>query len=298
MKKIVFFFAVGFFTNTNLYAQWYEYLPMNSSFLAFNDTAINSSKILKKAGVKKIMVYKNAPRDEEKSFLNCTSIINDNGGVESFTDCLQNLKKDTFYCYKYLFQYNNEGKRSKFFFTRDDKIYQSESTIYVNKNFRKSISIDISNPKIDKLDTLSSEKYYNDIGQIIKSNFYFNASFWRSELYTYSNDGLLHSINYTQIPPPTYPITTIFTREISKNTFTLKVLENPFIYIWSYNKNGQCTKLEIERGELFMNFNIGTSKKISKTIVNYTYNKDGTLQKIIEKNSDKPSVKLFYYYLK
>ncbi len=298
MKKIVLFLALVYFINANLFAQWYEFLPMNSSFLAFNDTAINSSIILKNAGVKKIMVYKNAPRGEVKSFLNYTSTINENGAVKDFTDCLQNVKKDTFYCYKYFFQYNIEGKRSKYFFTQDEKIYQSEYYTYINKNFRKSISIIISDPKIEKLDTLRSEKYYNDKGEIIKSNSYFNSSLWRTDIYSYSSEGFLDSINYLQKPPATFPNTTIFTRYSTNNTSVLKVLENPYMYKWSYNKNGQCFKLEIAITEFNAGLKMDESKYKKQTVVHYNYNKDGTLRTIFEENKDARSVKLFYYYLK
>ncbi len=298
MKKIVLFLAIGFLMNANLFAQWYELLPMNSIYLAFNDTAINTSKILKQEGVKKIMVYKNAPRGEEKSFLNFVSTINENGAVKDLTHCLQSVKKDTFYCYKYFFQYNEEGKRSKYFFTRDDKIYESEYYTYLNKNFTKSINIHVSNPKIDKLDTLSSEKYYNDKGQLIKSKSYFNFILSRTDIYSYSSEGLLDSINYLLSAPTTYPITTIFKRYNIKNTSILKVFENPYMYKWSYNKNGQCYKLEIAITEFNAGLKMDESKYKKQNVVHYNYNKDGTLKTIMEENKYTKSVKLFYYYVK
>ena len=299
MKKGIALLILSLFINAMLYAQLEQFFPMTSSYVSFNDSVLNTSKLMKKLGVRKVMTYSNAPIGSKKSFLNFTKILNDNGQVEKLIHCMQVLKKDTFFCYDYLTEYDRYGRPEKLYFKgQKGDIYISESIHYPNKN--ESIITSRSNRNSNETiwDTMTMHKYFKDDGKILKSECYFDSKSFRSVFYHYSSLGLIDSITYKQVPAPTFPTTTVFKRTNKKNNTTIKVIEFPITYEWYYNNNGQCTKLQIITKEYYYVDNIINERIKDKTIVHYTYNEDDTLDKITEKTEGKETLNFYYYYFR
>lgn len=299
MKKRIILLIVNLFVNATLFAQLYQFFPMTSNYLSFNDTVLNTNKLMKKLGINKVMIYTVAPQGEKKSFLNYTSFLNVDGNVEKLIHCMQGLKKDTFFCYDYLSLYNRDGKPKAFFFKgQNGIIYQSDSISYPNKNESVITTFTKRNVNMEEVDTMTMHKYFKDDGKILKSEYYFDFNIFRSEMYHYSINGLIDSITYKQVPAPTYPITSIFKRTNKKKNTIIKVIEFPTTYEWTYNSEGQCAKLQITINEYYYVDNISYEKCISKTVVRYSYNVDSTLKEIVEKTDGKPALHFFYYYFK
>lgn len=282
-----------------LYAQWEQFFPMTSSYVSFNDSVLNTSMLMKKLGVKKVITYRNGAIDDKRSYLNFTKILNDNGQVEKLTHCMQGSKKDTFFCYDYLTEYDKNGRPEKLYFkSQNGEIYQSDSIHYPNKN-ESIITIRINRNSNEPIwDTIITHNYFKDDSKILKSVCYFNSKSFRSVFYHYSSFGLIDSITYKQVPAPTYPTTTVFKRTNKKNNSTIKVIEFPITFEWNYNNNGQCAKLQITTKEYYNVDNIINERIIDKTMVYYTYNEDGSLKKITEKTEGKKTLNYYYYYFR
>lgn len=299
MKKEIALLILSLFISVMLYAQLEHFFPMTSNYLSFNDTVLNTSKLMKKLGVKKVMTYRNGLIEDKRSYLNFTKILNDNGQVEKLTHCMQGSRKDTFFCYDYITEYDKNGRAEKLYFKgQKGEIYQSDSINYPNKNESIMTTRSIRNINEPSWDTMTMHNYFKDDTKILKSVCYFNSKIFRSVFYHYSSFGLIDSITYKQVPAPTYPTTTVFKRTNKKNNATIKVIEFPMTYEWYYNNNGQCTKLQIIAKEYYYVDNIINERIIDKTNVYYTYNEDGTLKKIVEQTEGKETLNFYYYYFK
>lgn len=302
MTKRIIFLIVILFINATLFAQWYQFFPMSSDYSFFNDTAINTSAILKVQGIKKIMVYKNAPSEEKNSFLYTTRYLNAYGNSDKIIECFQNKKKDTSFCTTYIFNYNKNETIDNFYLKQaNGQIVQSDSTVYINKNETKTYSRYKLTDTLESFDTIVYRKNYNSKNQITKSVGISNDdNFLNSEIYYYSNEGFLDSMwskilfNKKQF----HTGSVIFKRNKKKNINVLRMESFAESYEWVYNKQDQCTNLKVFAFNPNYSLKNDDSKFVIKTLVEYKYNEDGTLKEIIEENNDRPTLKLYYYYFK
>ena len=304
MTKRIIFIIVIHFINTTLFAQWYQFFPMNSEYAFFNDTATNTSAIMKAQGIKKIMVYKNAPSQEKNSFLYTTRYLNAYGNSDTIIECIQNKKKDTSFCTTYIFSYKKNGKIEKFNLKQaDGLVVLSDSTEYLSKNETKTYSKFVSVDSLKSFDSIIFHRYYNDKNELIQLDEVMNnGDFFTSQVYSYSSDGFLDSVNYKQnknFNPFQLKDDRILFRRLKKRHQLIVYSEYfPGKYEWIYNNEKQCTKFKI----FYLNPNYiprnDESKYIIETVVEYKYNDDGTLKEIIEEKNDRPTLKLYYYYFK
>lgn len=304
MTKRIIFFIVIFFINATLFAQWYQFFPMNSDYSSLNDTAINTSAIMKAQGIKKIMVYKNASSEEKNSFLYTARYLNAYGNSDKIIECIQNKKKDTSFCATYVFSYKKNGTIENFYLKQaNGQVVLSDSTEYLSKNETKTYSRYKSFDSLKSFDSITYHRYYNDKNElIILDEIMNNGDFFTSQIYSYSSDGFLDSVNYKlnkNFNPFQYKDDRIFFRRLKKRHQLIVYTEYfPGKYEWIYNNEKQCIKLKT----FYLNPNYipknDDSKYIIETVVEYKYNDDGTLKEIIEEKNDRPTLKLCYYYFK
>jgi hypothetical protein len=111
-----------------------------------------------------------------------------------------------------------------------------------------------------------------------------NTSFY------YNPDGLLNSTRNTHWG------TFLFKRRKKEKDKLIEMTNSIASYKWVYNLSGQCISSFIavkDRADIMRE---SKHKGDWKTKVNYYYNQNGTLSKVVTKGADKPAITMFYSY--
>ena len=258
--------------------------------VTYGDSLLNSRDILQKAGIKKIYTY-HTSSEKLKTYQSQTSVINENGHVESVRTCFpkNEVNKDG-WCVFDTVLYDDQG-RIREIKNRDIKGYEYSQTLfeYISETELKFIQINKLQSK-QRVDTLVDYRFFNKKGQMIK--------FWQirkerpaeSSLYYYNADGLLDSIQYESPHLPTI----VYKRSVKGNNKIIEAQIQHSKFKWVFNQSGQCTSLEITT-----NFPPRTNYTgATKGETNYYYNPDGTLLKVSIKGNDKVKAAMHYTYSK
>jgi len=291
MKKIFLLFSTSLIVNLTGFAQFPHCLmpgPVIGS-VTYGDSLLNSREILQKAGIKKIYAY-NTASEKLKTYQSQTSIINENGHVESVTTCFPKNEhfKDGWCVFDtVLYDGQNHIREVK---NKDSKGYEYSQTIleYFGESELKFTTINKMQNK--KWDTIVDHRFFNKKGQMIKFMQIRKDRTAETSLYYYNADGLLDSVQYESPQLPTI----VYKRMVKGNN---KIIEAQIQYSkfkWVFNQSGQCTILGITT-----NFPPGTNYTgATKGETKYYYNPDGTLLKVSIKGNDKIKATMHYTYSK
>lgn len=256
----------------------------------YGDSLLNSREILQKAAIKKIDAY-HTSSEKLKTYQSQTSIISENGHVESVRTCFpkNEVNKDG-WCHFDTVLYDDQG-RIREIKMRDIKGYEYSQSLfeYISETQLKIIQINKLQNK-QRVDTLVDYRYFNKKGQMIKFLKIRNDRPAESSLYYYNADGLLDSVQYES---PRLP--TIIYKRIVKGSN--KIIEAKIQYSkfkWVFNQLGQCTSLEITTNLPPHSNYTGATKGETK----YYYNPDGTLLRVSIKGNDKVKATMRYTYSK
>ena len=245
---------------------------------------------MQKAGIKKIYAY-HTTSEKLKTYQSQTSVINENGHVESVTTCFpKNEPNKDGWCHFDTVLYDDWG-RIREIKNRDIKGYEYSQTLfeYINETELKFIQINKLQSK-QRVDTLVDYRYFNKKGQMIKFLQIRKDRPAESSLYYYNADGLLDSVQYESPHVPTI----VYKRIVKGNNKIIEAQIQHSKFKWVFNPSGQCTSTEITT-KFPPNSNY---TGIRKGETKYYYNSDGTLLKVAIKRSDKVKATMHYTYSK
>jgi hypothetical protein len=265
-------------------------LPVGMAAYAYGDTMLNTRTILKREGIKKISVYQR-PLVDKTSFTSKTEYINEQGNIYQTSVCYANTKsKNSEFCLKDTFLYDVRHRPVEVI-SMDGigSSYMRILTEYLNNGEVKNSFILISG------DSSSSYNFYNKRSQLIKYKSFMKGKLLIAADLYYNEDGFPDSIQNHD----TYWRTFIFKRTNRKKTMEIE-MQNPLSrYTWIYNnRTGQCITTRIEMGRQFSK-PAQPDKKYGKEVeIDYYYNPDGTLSKMVNKTTGKPKMTMIYTYSK
>ncbi|MDB5206823.1 MAG: hypothetical protein JWR72_1898 [Flavisolibacter sp.] len=278
MKKIVVFCIVYLFCMDG-FSQFpiHTLLPMVVSGVGFGDTLLNTHAVLLREGIKKITAYQTSSRD--RGSFTTTYTVND-GRIESRAWCYRRSPDSAFrFCLHDTLLYNNKGGLQDYWSGNSKETAQMKMTREDKGAGHVTITWITKDPQRPAPHISIYHQVYNNKGQLIsqqydpKEKYIVNASLY------YNADGLPDSIRHENPEWGTY----VFNRR-QKGRNTVLTLESARVSNkWVYNQAGQClssvwltkystTMRNSDKGTLFSE-------------VDYHYNKDGTLSKVVEKNA-------------
>ena len=239
----------------------------------YSDTFLNTSSVLKAAGIKTIRIFNSSP-EVSKSFTEITIQVNAQGMYEVTNSCIPSSNKTKGFCITDSLKYLPNGRISELkSLDGTGKMYMRCFVEYLNEG--KSRWTYIANPSMTGApppDTVYL--FHNNKSQLIRSEHVQGQfAFMNGSVY-YNPDGLPDSIQHDVSGIKTY----IFKRKKTKNKLTLLLDISSNQFKWEYNASGQC---------LLMQHTSANPKNWNRTTTytrNLYYNPDGTLSKIVKEN--------------
>lgn len=291
MKKFFLIFITSLILSLTGFAQFpYGLMPGPViGTVSYGDSILNSRAVLQKAGIKKIYAY-HTSSEKLKTYSSQTSVINENGNVESVTTCFpKNEYTNTEWCTFDTVLYDHQGRVHETR-SRDVKGYEHSQGLieFISENELK-YSI-IVKPQNKQWDTLTDHRYFNKKGQMVKLIQTRKNRLPETSLYYYNADGLLDSVQYDNSLLPTI----VFKRneKAKKKIIEAQIQHNKFK--WVFNQSGQCTSTKITTTYPPRSNYTG----VLKSETEYHYNLDGTLSEVSIKSSDKVKSTMSYTYSK
>jgi hypothetical protein len=293
MKKIIILLSVTLLFHLTLFAQFPLYVfPMEVSGDPFADTLLNTSAIMTREGIKKIMV-KETSSEAIKTFTSKTVYLKNDGKIDSVQVCFDTPINGDPLCVKHSIFYDTKGRMVEFK-TTDNKgnIYGPSIAEHISEREIMYSSIGKFNYNV-YLDTLVDYKYFNEKGQMVRLKQIRKGQETGYTSFYYNNDGLFDSVKYENTAWGTF----IFKRHEKRKSKLIEMENAVAVYRWIYNLSGQCVTTEYAMKNQSYLPGSG-SKYTSKVEVNYYYNTNGTLSKVTEKRSNSPKTTIVYSYSK
>lgn len=256
----------------------------------YADAILNTPGILKRAGIKKIRVYRDQ-YIERGSFTSKTEYINEEGNICKVMLCFaKNKNTDSVFCLTDTFMYDAQHRIIEQV-SKDGvgQVVFRSLTEYLNIGEIKNSFIAFPNA-----DTSVTYKYFNEKGQLVRSKHFMKGSPPIDACLYYNADGLIDSIQNKN----SYWGTFVFKRREKRKTRQVAMNNTSTHYTWIYNLSGQCitTRLAI-RNRLYAPGR-QANEYASEIELKYYYNADGTLSKTINKTTGRPTVTMIYTYSK
>lgn len=288
MRKVILLLTVSLLSVSFCFAQFsLEVFPTIVTGDRFGDTIINSRALMIKEEIRKIFVYQTKP-SRDRPFVTKTMNYNKEGNIESVDVNMGKFKDLTLIINDTIF-YDNQHRMIKIK-TTDTKgnVYPGYRAEYISNNIVKFSSFDQSDP-----DTLFTYKYFNEIGQVIREKDEKGKSAGFTNFY-YNKDGLYDSVKYEN----SSWVNLIFRRNEKRKKRIIEVENGMASIKWIYNLSGQCLSFELTRKSIINSAQPKLRSATFKSGVNYYYNLNGTIAKVIEKRSDLPTTIIYYAYSK
>lgn len=276
MKKILLLFITFSLYHKNFAQPFlHELFPMGVCNAIPGDTFLNKRDILKELSIKKVISYQHS----DNTISTITRYINKDGAIDKLVTCTKVRNKDINYCHDFICLYDNNGRISEERFGNADSLYTRTTYEYSYPNKVKQTVIYKSQKQ--NYDTSIQFRYYNERGQLIKTEYEENKYGRLNATLFYNKDGLLDGIKHEGK-------TTIqfFKRYRKGKNMLIQLDEHDGTHIWTYNSAGQCISKEWKPKKPSTLPN-GKSK--------YYYNPDATLSKVTEVNGKRSCTTTYSY---
>lgn len=256
----------------------------------YDDTLLNTKAILIKEGVKKIEVYKNAPKGKRKTVLLRSVNVDAHANILSVDFCVQNpRKKNVYWWYKETYQYYDTGEvimKHTSSDVRNDTPFMTEIKYRVNDTTTKTATTSLfagaslsENPSVPE--TMFDYNYYNRKGQLLKTiNILRQSNYAR--IYIYNNEGQIDTVFLDNTGK--YEV---YTRSKRKGNTIIQCTGPYGITSWIYNAENRCIGLMMQ---------FGNQANPSSKYVDYLYNTNGTVSEVKIKETGKETINLYYSY--
>lgn len=266
-------------------------LPMGVKGISYGDTLMNTTAVLKREGIRKIIVSETLPVTTT-NFTSVTTFLDQNGKIMSTITCMRGRLKDTTFCLADTCLYDDShriielrsGDAKGFTFLKC-------LTEYAGRDKLKQTWI-MNVPQQALNDTDITWRYFNEKGQLIRSEHEGKKYKLQNASLYYHADGLLDSIHHHDPSVPAY----IFTRKEKRKTRELSLEAGTFRYKWVYNLSGQCISSEWKRKNSLPVHGNSSPQPINKWEAVYYYNANGTLSKVVEQRNGRKVSSMVYSY--
>jgi hypothetical protein len=264
-------------------------MPMNAGRVMFADTLQNTPDILKKEGIRKIITLETSTKRRKGASFTTTYLVND-GEIISRYWCLRPSPDTAFrFCHADTLLYNNDGQLQEYRATAG----KGEIYLRLLLDYRRGGEVVhtwiAKDPRKAMADTTCYHLFFNEKRQLVRradDPGTINPN--NAELF-YNKDGLPDSIRHENPAWGTY----VFQRDPKGKNTVLTLERINGIDKWVYNSAGQCIASEssfkfpvrMPDGNLVKNL----------TKVQYSYNKDGTLSKVVEKRKEEKLTIVYSY---
>jgi hypothetical protein len=287
MKKIV-AFCIVLLVCLQGFSQFllHTVLPMGVGHIVFGDTLLNTRAVLQQEGIKKITAYQTSSGNH--SSFTTTSTVTD-GRILSRARCYRPSPDSAVrFCLHNSLLYNKDGALQNLWFgsgettfskmAREEKGAGNVTITWITKDSRQLLP-----------DTSIYHHVYNAKGQLVSQHYDPTEKYIVNASLYYNADGLLDSIRHEKREWGSF----VFERT-QKRKNTVLTLETPMtIYKWVYNQAGQCLASEWS-SKFTAKLPNGNKGKMSSE-VNYSYNQDGTLSKVVEKSGGEKETTVYTY---
>jgi hypothetical protein len=273
MKKIVTIGAI-LLLHINSLAQIsiHVFFPMDVSGILLGDTLLNKRAIMKREGITKVMSYKDSI-GSINTLGKETKLLNKNGAVEKAITCIKAKRRNyPEICSNYTLLYDNHGRIIQQRMTDGaGGTFLQNNIEYIDEGKTKEMIIMLMSQS-KTFDTTFTYRYYNEKDQMVRVYSEGKNAIPGNAFIFYNDDGFPDSIRYDSHQ------TEIFKRKQKHGNKEIQFDGMNSILKWVYTSNGQCISFE---------WKYKKPSKIPNTTVNYYYNPDATLSKVIEKKGGK-----------
>lgn len=293
MKKALLLFAI-LMLQLQVFSQFpfHTLLPMSVSGISFGDTLLNTSAILRHAGIKKITSSQIAPGKNASRSSSITQILTPAGKIGSNLLCFHDNKSGTGFCISDTLLYDARGRLTELQ-SRDAKgnSYLQSKASYITDREVVFTTIAAS-PSQGRTDTIIEYRNFNDAGQLVRLKVERAGIVSVNATLYYNVDGFPDSIVQENSTLGTF----VFKRRKKGKNKEIEVDATNTTYKWLYNSFGQC--LVSSWATKNQRYSLGGSgtKYSMKAETNYHYNPDGTLSQVTEKINDKLTATISYSY--
>lgn len=284
MKKIVTICTIlSLYLNSLGQVSLHQFFPMDISGIHFGDTMLNKKAILIRERITKIISYRDSI-GSISTFGDETKTLNKKGAVEKAITCIKSKKANAQrFCTDYTIIYDNDERIIEHRMVNGAGLEIIRVSIEYLGNGRTKETIIAFSSMPKRVDTIFSYRYYNEKGQLIRVYEEGEKTIPGNAYIYYNDDGFPDSIRYDG------HLTEIFTRKQKRGYKEIQFNGIRNMYKWMFNSSGQCISLE---------YKYEKPSKMPHGKVNYYYNADGTLSKVIEKKDSKMYCTTFYSYEK
>jgi len=274
------------------------FFPMGVMSISYGDTLLNTSAVLKAAGVRKITAIQTSYTDLKTGFSPITTYLNVSGRIEKVVYCMRkHAKPDSAICLNDTLLYDSAGRMFQYI-SRDASgfAYLQGQVDYSTDGEVKYTSIHASHYQ-SRNDTDITYHYYNERGQIVRVVYeYSNESKLPplSGTVYYNEDGLPDSIQHDNPVFGTY----VFKRKQKGKNKEIQLETTTHYFKWVYNASGQCTSSQMGSRKPPAASRNNNPAYYAESSATYKYNGDGTLTKVLVKRDGKRVATLSYSYEK
>ena len=264
---------------------------MGYSITTFGDTSLNKSSILKREGIRTVNIKQDS-KEDTKSFTEIAISLNENGMIKAARYCTKSTKERKGFCLTDTCLYDHSGRLQEFR-SMDPKgnIAITSLLDYSNKGI---VKYEMITRTIKKIDTSIWQHYYNDEGRIIGSEFLTKGFASYNGSVFYNQDGFPDSIQNEGSNVPT----TVFKRREGVRYKEIEMETRYERYRWAFTDAGQCITfawaLKFKPKKTLPNI----PARPKKGKIDYYYNPNGTLLKVVVKTEGRKREKYLYSYSK
>jgi hypothetical protein len=266
-------------------------MPSLVGSTVFGDTLLNSSTILKRKGIRKVTAVETSTKRLSGSSFTTTYVLR-NGQIQTRSWCYR-PSPDTAYrfCHIDTILYNDKGQLTEYrAMSGGGVVFLKNIVEYIGEAEALDSWITFD-PRKGTADTTSSRRFYSGKGQLIRQlDNAKNRSPINVDLF-YNEDGLIDSIRHDNPDWGTY----VFNRKNKGKKKEITLETQRLTYRWLFNAAGQCVSLNWAYNKFDSRPNRSSQPLLID--VSYSYNNDGTLKKVVEKNG-KDKVTTVYSYEK
>jgi hypothetical protein len=300
------------------------FFPMGVMGITYGDTLLNTSAVLKAAGVRKITSIQTSKSDLKTGFSPITTYLNANSKIEKVVYCLRTLPKtDSSIFLEDTILYDSEGRMLQCISRDASGLPYLRLEVDYSLHGKVKYTL-ISSIRQQKNDTSISYHYYNEGGQLVRLVSGYGSQTKLTPLFSasacvstsrvrlksgygsqtkltplsatvyYNADGLPDSIRDDNKDIETY----IFKRRQKGNNKEILLETTTHYFMWVYNASGQCTSSEMGLKKRHTTSRNNNRDYYTQSSATYKYNHDGTLAKVLIKRDRKKLAGLSYSYEK
>ena len=279
LLSFILFFRLQNFSQVYIH----EIFPVGVCNISMGDTFLNTRAILLREGIRKITSQQGASGNIN-TVSTITAHLTKQGLIKEVITCTKSKTVGSSFCRSDTVLYDNYGRNLEFRMRSGSDTYIRGFWEYVGEGKVKEIWIIRKNPNA-KLDTMTKYRYYNDKEQLVRVESEEKKSASANAYLFYDDDGLPNSVRYDDPLKETYT----FKRKQKRGNKEIQLESLRGTHKWVYNARGQYISSEWKPKK---------PSTLPKIEVNYYYNPNGTLSKVVEKKNGKNYCTTTYAYEK